>query len=56
MRCAMCDGSAVCAACDGYGCCPDCRSEAGDGPECEVCLGDGVCVECVDADDGQVGA
>ena len=44
--CVGCSGSGSCDPCDGYGCFPDSFPNAGDGPECEVCCGDGVCVEC----------
>jgi hypothetical protein len=45
--CGGCSGSGACDPCDGYGFFADSFPNAGDGPECEVCCGDGVCVECV---------
>lgn len=46
MRCTGCFSSGACDACDGYGCYPDSFPGAGDGPECEMCSGDGQCPEC----------
>ncbi len=44
--CTECHGSGACDPCDGYGFYPDSFPNAGDGPECDCCIGSGDCPEC----------
>jgi hypothetical protein len=46
MRCGNCNGSGACDACDGYGTYADSSPNAGDRPECEICVANGRCPEC----------
>ena len=43
MICTDCSGSGACDPCDGYGTLPDSYPDAGDGTECGICRGDGIC-------------
>jgi hypothetical protein len=48
--CSACAGTTACPSCDGYGHLPAPPDATHDeGPECGVCSGDGICVDCLDA-------